>query len=239
MSADELEALLLVQEHDTARDRLRHRRAALPERAELESGSTQLRTLDAQTRETRGRRDAVLADERRLDDDARTLGARADEADAKLYSGTVSSPRELQAMQADVEMLRRQRSDLEDQELEVMEAREALDAQLATLEADMAIVAADVERLRSVITDAETEIDEELAKEDTARAQQAAAVPASLLADYERRRTRNRGAGAARLVGTTCAACHLSIPSTEAERIRRDAGAVVAYCDNCGAILVP
>jgi uncharacterized protein len=239
MSADELEALLLVQEHDTARDRLRHRRAALPERVELDSRSTQLRALDAQAREIRGRRDTVLTDERRLDDEARILGTRADEADAKLYSGTVSSPRELQAMQADVEMLRRQRSDLEDQELEVMEAREALDAQLATLEADTAVVSADVERLGAAISAAETEIDEELAKEDMARAQQAAAVPASLLADYERRRAQNRGAGAARLVGTTCTACHLSIPSTEAERIRRDAGAVVAYCDNCGAILVP
>jgi uncharacterized protein len=239
MSADELEALLLVQEHDTARDRLRHRRAALPERVELESRSTQLSALDAQAREIRGRRDTVLTDERRLDDEARILGTRADEADAKLYSGTVSSPRELQAMQADVEMLRRQRSDLEDQELEVMEAREALDGQLATLEADTAVVSADVERLHAVISAAETEIDEELAKEDTARAQQAAAVPASLLADYERRRAQNRGAGAARLVGTSCTACHLSIPSTEAERIRRDAGAVVAYCDNCGAILVP
>ena len=34
-------------------------------------------------------------------------------------------------MQADVDMLRRQRSDLEDQELEVMEARETLDAEIA------------------------------------------------------------------------------------------------------------
>lgn len=239
MSADELEALLLVQEHDTARDRLRHRRVSLPERVELEARSMQLRALDAQAGEIRARRDAVLADERRLDDEARALGARADEADTKLYSGTVSSPRELQAMQADVEMLRRQRSDLEDQELEVMEAREALDAQLATLEGDSAVTAAEAERLRAVIAEAEGEIDEELAKEDTARDQQAAAVPASLLADYERRRAQNRGAGAARLVGTSCTACHLSIPSTEAERIRRDAGAAVAYCDNCGAILVP
>ena len=239
MSLDELEALLLVQEHDTARDRLRHRRATLPERAELETRSANLRVLDAQSREVRGRRDVVLADEKRLDDEARSLGARADEADAKLYSGTVSSPRELQAMQADVEMLRRQRSDLEDQELEVMEARELLDAQIEALDADTAVVRAEIERLQGVIGAAEAEIDEELAKEDTARAQQAAAVPDSLLADYERRRTQNRGAGAARLVGTSCTACHLSLPSTEAERIRRDAGAVVAYCDNCGAILVP
>ena len=239
MSLDELEALLLVQEHDTARDRLRHRRATLPERAELETRAANLRVLDAQSREVRGRRDVVLADEKRLDDEARSLGARADDADAKLYSGTVSSPRELQAMQADVEMLRRQRSDLEDQELEVMEARELLDAQIEALEADTAVVRAEIERLQGVIGGAEAEIDEELAKEDTAREQQAAAVPDSLLADYERRRARNRGAGVARLVATSCTACHLSIPSTEAERIRRDAGAVVAYCDNCGAILVP
>ena len=66
--------------------------------------------------------------ERRLDDESRGLGDRADEANAKLYSGTVNSPRELQAMQADVDMLLRQRSDLEDEELEVMEAREMLDA---------------------------------------------------------------------------------------------------------------
>jgi predicted nucleic acid-binding Zn-ribbon protein len=239
VTIDELEALLWVQEHDTARDRLRHRRAALPERAELETQSANLRALDAQAREIRGRRDVVLADEKRLDDEARSLGARADDGDAKLYSGTVSSPRELQAMQADVEMLRRQRSDLEDEELEVMEARELLDAQIDALDADTAVVRADIERLQGLIATAEAEIDEELAKEDTAREQQAAAVPDSLLADYERRRTQNRGAGAARLVGTSCTACHLSIPSTEAERIRRDAGAVVAYCDNCGAILVP
>ena len=84
MSADELEALLLVQEHDTARDRLRHRRETLPERAELEASTTRLRWLGAQAQEIRGRRDEVLANERRLDDEARTLGARADEGDAKL-----------------------------------------------------------------------------------------------------------------------------------------------------------
>ena len=91
------------------RDRLRHRRATLPERAELEVQGAQLRKLDAQAREVRGRRDVVLADEKRLDDEARSLGARADEGDARLYSGSVNSPRELQAMQADVDMLRRQR----------------------------------------------------------------------------------------------------------------------------------
>ena len=239
MSTDQLEALLGVQEHDTARDRLRHRRLTLPERGELEAQNAKLRGLEAQASEVRGRRDVVLADERRLDDEARTLGAKADEADKHLYSGSTNSPRELQAMQADVDMLRRQRSDLEDQELEVMEARETLDGELAALEALSAAVVAEIERLQGLIAVAEGEIDAELAVEDAAWATQAGIVPESLLADYQRRRAQNKGAGAARLVGTSCTACHLSVPSTEAEQIRKSEGVNIAYCDNCGAILVP
>jgi predicted nucleic acid-binding Zn-ribbon protein len=45
--------------------------------------------------------------------------------------------------------------------------------------------------------------------------------------------------GAAQLNGTTCQGCHLSIPSVEAERIRKSPAGTVAHCDNCGCILVP
>jgi uncharacterized protein len=239
MDIASLEALLLVQEQDTALDRLRHRRATLPERAQLETRAAELQARSSEAERVRNERDQVLAQERRMDDQARAIGDHAADVDRRLYSGTVSSPRELQAMQADVEMLRRQRSDLEDRELEIMEQREALEAQLGALDAEIATARADVEHLQDAIVTADREIDNEIAEESRLRAEHAAAVPEQLLADYERRRAQNRGAGAARLVGTTCQACHLSIPSTEAERIRRAAGTVVAYCDNCGAILVP
>ena len=159
----------------------------------------------------------------------------------KLYSGTCTSPRELQAMQADVEMLKRQRSELEDQELEVMEQRETLDSELAALDArdrdacrrPPTQLRADDRRGRG------RDRRRDRKPKPAARATAAAPIADALLADYERRRAQNRGAGAARLVGMTCQACHLTIPSTEAEQIRRGAGATIAYCDNCGAILVP
>jgi predicted nucleic acid-binding Zn-ribbon protein len=120
-----------------------------------------------------------------------------------------------------------------------MEQRETLEGQLATLDATRATLAADIDRLRAVISAAEVEIDAEAAVEQGARDAAAEKISAGLLRDYETRRARNKGAGAARLIGTTCQACHLSIPSTEAERIHRGGGSEVAYCDNCGAILVP
>jgi predicted nucleic acid-binding Zn-ribbon protein len=234
-----LEQLLLVQAHDTELDRLRYRRESLPARSELAAREADVATSSARVAELRAARDGVLAEERKLDDEASSLEAKAKDVESKLYSGTVSSPRELQAMQSDVESLNRHRSEIEDRELEVMERREQLDEELKVAENDLAGFEAEVMRLRAAIAEAEAEIDAEVAQEMTARADDAKQIPQQLLADYERRRATNRGAGVARLVGDTCQACHLSVPSTEVERIRRAPEGSVSYCDNCGAILVP
>jgi uncharacterized protein len=239
LSLEQLEALLLVQERDILLDQLRHRRDALPERAELTTRAAELRTQEAARADVRERHRVVLAEERRIDDEAQAVGERAADVDQRMYSGTVTSPRGLQAMQADVEMLRRRRSDLEDEELEVMEQREALDTELAALDGSIDASWTAVADLQARITAAEQEISGEIEREEQERTILAKPIAESLLRDYERRRAQNRGAGAARLVGTTCQACHLTIPSTEAEQIRRAAGTEIAYCDNCSAILVP
>ena len=86
----------------------------------------------------------MLREERRLDDEVRLLEAKAKAEDSEMYSGTVSSPRELQAMQADIDQLRRQARELEDEELEVLERREALDAEVAEVEAAKAGLVAEM-----------------------------------------------------------------------------------------------
>jgi hypothetical protein len=237
--ASTLDQLLLVQERDTALDRLRHRREALPARSELAAREADAANHSARVNQLTTVRDEVLAEERRLDDEATSLETRAKEVEQRLYSGTVASPRELQAMQADIDMLQRHRSEIEDRELEVMERREQLDQDLTVAQNAYNDATAEAERLHGVIAENEREIDAEIAVESEARATHMVGLPERLLADYERRRARNRGAGVARLVGDTCQGCHLSIPSTEVERIRRGPEGTVAYCDNCGCILVP
>jgi hypothetical protein len=78
-----------------------------------------------------------------------------------------------------------------------------------------------------------------MAAEQAARDEAAAAVDGALVADYERRREHSHGVGAARLVGFTCQGCHLSIPAAVVDRLRRESDGPLAYCDNCGCILVP
>ena len=105
-------------------------------------------------------------------------------------------------------MLRRQRSDLEDRELEVMEAREiARRARSHALEARHgAARGGRSSRLAGVIAAAEAEIDAELGAEDgRARGGRERHRTESLLRRLrDAGRAQNQGAGAARLVGTTC-----------------------------------
>jgi uncharacterized protein len=234
-----LDTLLELQSRDTAIDRLRHRRDTLPERATLDTFRTELGAVEKQLADATPRRDEAAREERRFDDEARSLEEKAAEVERRMYSGEVTSPRELQVLQADVDQLRRHRRSLEDRELEVMEHREALDAEVIQLEASARELGGDATRLESVLSAAETEIDAELAEERAARDELAASVDGALLDDYERCREHARGVGAARLNGTTCQGCHLSIPSVEAERIRKSPPGTVAHCDNCGCILVP
>jgi predicted nucleic acid-binding Zn-ribbon protein len=230
--------LLTLQNHDSAVDRLRHRKVTLPERAELEARRAAYAELEARRAEVTERRDVELREERRLDDEVRSLEAKAKAVDTKMYSGTVSSPKELQAMQADIDQLRRHAGELEDEELEVLVRREVLDGEVAELEAAQAAVVAEMETLLAAIASQEGEIDAELAVEEEARAALAPGIPEATLRLYEQIRTANRGVGAARLVGMNCQACHLSLPATEVDRIRHLPADTLVRCEHCGAILV-
>ena len=233
------DTLLDLQEHDTAADRLHHRRETLEERAALGVVDSRLAELDTRRSELASRRDEASREEQRFDDEAKSLEERAAEVERTMYSGEIASPRELQAMQADVDQLRRHQRGIEDRELAVMEQREALDAEVAKFDAEMGALESEARQLRATLEAAEKAIDAELGTENAARDELAARLSSELLDDYERCRRRARGVGAARLVGGTCQGCHLSIPSTEAERIRKGGSGRVAHCDNCGCILVP
>jgi len=237
-----IETLLDVQAHDTAVDRLRHRLNTLAERDELVAAEARMVEVDGRLGEVGGRRGEVDAQERRLGDEVATIAAKAGEVEKSMYSGKIGSPRELQAMQADIEQLRRHQRTVEDREIEAMEAREALDEEMSGLEAARSELGATVERLRASVAEQEQAIDAELRAELATRDAVAGALPAEIVATYEKCRTDAGGIGVARLVGMTCQSCHLTIPSTEVDRMRREAhgGGVtaIAFCDNCGAMLV-
>ena len=112
------------------------------------------------------------------------------------------------------------------------------DEQLAELATRRQAAEAEVSRLDGVVAEAESAIVAELATETEARAAAVDGIPADLLAEYEQLRTRPGGVAVARLTGTQCGGCHLTLSAVEVARLRKLPPDALAHCEECGRLLV-
>jgi predicted nucleic acid-binding Zn-ribbon protein len=236
---DPLELLLHVQAHDLTADQLRHKRASLPERVAKAEQDRAIAGVDAELAEVGARLHELERAQKKLEDEVASLEARSKAENDKLYSGTVTSPRELQAMQEEIDGFARRQRELEDDELELMEQSEPLSAEVDGLEARKADLRVEADRLAGLIAEAEGEIDQQLAGVEADRATVAAGVGDALLATYDTLRARLDGVAVAKLEGTQCTGCHLSLPATEIAAVRKATPGSVVYHEECGRILVP
>jgi hypothetical protein len=232
------ESLLVVQQHDTRADQLVHRSETLPQRAALADVGEQLTVLDGSIAGVEQRRADLARSQQRLEDEIASLSERATQAEKQLYSGAVTNPRELQALQDDVASIRRRIGQLEDDELEIMELAEPVDADRSELAAERARLDAEIERLTGELAAGEAEIAAELDVERRARDEAAAGVPDELWAEYDALRSQLGGVAVARLAGATCQGCHLALSAVEVDRIRKLPVDEPVHCEECGRLLV-
>jgi predicted nucleic acid-binding Zn-ribbon protein len=233
------ESLLEVQNHDTTIDQLVHRNRTLPERAALETVMHDIGRVDSTVVEVDARRTDLARAQKKLEDEIASLNDKAEQVDKKLYSGTVNIPKELQALQDDVEHIRARVRHLEDQELELMEQAEPVDAEREQLVKQRDAHDAEAMRLSALIAEAESAIDAELQGVRAERDAAAGAVPPELVAQYEGLRKRHDGIAVARLInGRSCGGCHLQLSAVEVDRIKGLDPDEPVNCEECGRLLV-
>ena len=234
----DLDRLLDLQANDTTADQLRHRRATLPERTELAEVQQRRAAREAGAVEPRALRDELARDQKRLEDEVAIVEDKAGSVDRQLYGGGVTAPKEAQALQADLESIKRRQATLEDQIIELMEQLEPMEASLAEADADVAALTVREGEVRAAMEAAESAVDAELAHVVTARAELAAQVGRELLDEYDRLRPPMDGVAVARLAGATCQGCHLTLAAAEVDQIRHLPADAVAHCPDCGRLLV-
>lgn len=236
---DPLQLLLEVQDHDLSIDRLHHRRATLPARAELLATEKALAVVDTSLLEAEGRQGELGTQQEQLEASIDAANARIRTIERQLYHGEGVAFRDQEAMVTEVKSLETRRGHLEDLELEVMEVLEPVDDEVSQLRARRATHLARAVELRESLRSVEREIDCEIAAAVAARAGVAASLPNALSAEYEKLRAKLDGVGVARLVHGSCGGCHLKLPATEFDRIRHAAPGARFHCDQCGRLLVP
>lgn len=229
--------LLDVQSHDTRLSQIAHRERHLPELAELTELEARSKTLHDEVVAARTALGDVNRELAKAEADVEQVRSRADRDSKRLESGQ-GTPKDLQALQNELESLAQRQSVLEDAELEVMEraeaAQNAVDA-AETTENETAEKIAEVTARRDA---ALAQLEAEAGTERTARDNAAAGVPDDLLKLYERIRENSGGVGAAKLYQRRCEGCRLELNNTDINRLRAAAETDVVRCEECGRILV-
>ena len=211
--------------------------ANLPERIEVDAAqrvedetAESIAKLDVQRHEL-GRQ------QKRFDDEISSITSHMEEVEATLYGGTVRAPKELTDLQSEVNSLKRHRRDVEDQQLDVMEQLEPVDAERDKLLAVAAKAAEQREEATARLEAASEVLNADLATIADRRAELAEPLDDALLTSYEQLRTRFGGVAIAKLTGGRCSGCHLSLPAVELDTIKRAPADQQVTCPECGRLL--
>ena len=229
--------LLDLQGVDTVLAQLRHRRATLPELAQLARCAERGRLLQTRTAEVQVRADELDDAQRRLEQDVETVRTRSGRDEQRLAAGGIPG-KELERLQHEVTSLARRQSGLEDELLELMEQREQVEGELDLVRRDRAEIDEETARLTVARDAAFGEIDDDLRARQAERATVVADVPADLLALYDKIAPGNGGVGAAEVAHRRCEGCRIELAGSELAKVRGAAPDDVVRCENCRRILV-
>lgn len=230
--------LLDLQDVDARLDQAEHRRRTLPEHAEIARLAEARTAIDDEVVLAETDCSDLELEQRKADVDVEQVRARAARDQHRLDSGQVGSAKDLENLQHEIVSLARRQAVLEDVELEIMERLEVAQARWRAALAERDLLDADLET-QTASRDAElATIGGQTDGMDVDREALAAALPADLLALYEKLRAQFGGVGAAALRQRRCEGCRLEINSTELGRIRAAPADEVLRCEECRRILV-
>ncbi|WP_461166011.1 zinc ribbon domain-containing protein [Tsukamurella serpentis] len=229
-------SLLDLAEVDSEIARLDHRATHLPEDAEI---------AELQQRATTERDESVRVsilledldrDISKLENEVNQTRLREQKDRELMASGSVPA-KQLTELEHELRGLERRQSVLEDEELELMERREAVELDQQRAEATVNATTDEIDSAQRRREESLKDIEVARTRTATTREGLVGALPEALYADYERCR-KSSGAGAGLLQARRCGACRLELDRGFLDTVGRAAAELVVHCDECGAILV-
>ncbi len=166
-----------------------------------------------------------------LEELTRRLGAQ----EQRLYSGMVSNPKELNALQQEIQHLRTQQGRQEDTYLEVMEAAEALQEE-ARRKAEMLQQMEEAwTRESATMLGRRDQLEVRKQELQARRTQMLTSIDAGFINRYEAMRRAKQGRAISKVEQNSCQWCRVILTPSELQRVR--ISSQLQTCTNCGRIL--
>jgi len=166
----------------------------------------------------------------------RQLADRVQESERRLMSGEVRNAKELEALQASIESMKRQRSQVEDVALDSLQRSEDTQQQLAGQQTALAKLEEAWKTEKKTLEEEELKYKRMFAQLKQQRQSVSSRLDADALALYQHLGERKAGIAVASVQNGTCSACNVSLPTGVVSSARISEGSPV-YCPSCGRIL--
>lgn len=233
----EIEALLAVQELDNKIEQLGFKHANLPERAKIASIDEELASLDNARAVTEGQREELRKQQRSLEADASDVETKANTLDAKLYDGSVTSPKEASALGEEIASLRARQSELEDQSIELLLEIEPLDELLVSAEASRGELEATRGTEQTELDSATRAIESEIAGAEGERAAAAEKVTPKNLELYRKMRITYGPDAVVEFDPAHNGGCPVAMSAVELDRWKHLPAGTLEPCADCGRLV--
>lgn len=233
---DPAHALMELQERDLAVARLGKQLDEMPEKRAILAARAkiaEIRTLHARAQAAVHAIDAAV---KRFEDESAGISVKIDAEQAKLLSGEVKNPKELQAISHELDALKKHLDKMDADTLAKMQERENAEGQVARIAAAVQAGEAKEAELTERFKHRGGDILREIESENVARSALIAALPDDLRVRYEATREAKHGIAVGALRGGMCTACRVGLPAGTIEKLEQ--GPDLGTCPSCGRILV-
>ena len=168
--------------------------------------------------------------------ESQALTEQIDTKDNELMSGRVSNPKELEALQANVEALRRQQSSVEDTGMDALLHVETLNQQLAAAQDSLQQIETKWNGSQADLLQEDAKYKRIYAQLKQQRDTLAQSLPPADLKYYEDLRMRKAGVAISPLQNGQCGVCHILVPTGVVSAARSRKNEAVT-CPSCGRVL--
>lgn len=230
----QIDELLALQALDTEIGQFQEELGALDRGDRVERA---LAVRQAKLQNAERRLHGLEIEQRNAELELKTLEEKKHHESQRLYGGRITAPRELQALESEVQMLERQRQKLDESILrrldEVEAAKKAAEtARAAVDEGEKALVV-----MRRRYEKASSRLEAELKARTPKRNRIAKSLDPEILRRYDDLRKRNHNLAAVRIQHGACGGCRMKVGGALLRRVL--ALDQYVYCESCNRFLFP
>ncbi len=228
----ELKTLVHLQEFDTKIAGLETEAARLPKQIEaIHAGVAEAKkTMDT----VKARLDATRKDLRAREKDLDDIAAKRSKSESRLYE--VKTNVEYSAVLTEIENIKAQKAQTEEEILALMERQETLAGEIREAEGRLRSRDEQGKRDESVVREKLAAVEKELAGVRGERTTLASGVPRNVLTDYERTLKARSGLAIAPVTASAiCGGCRVTIRPQAIQELKQ--ATTLLHCESCGRYL--